>query len=74
MTEKSTQPTQLVLTRDSAAGRIKVDMEAFFDFSFWMAEELEDLVAQWQHRAVVANEDDLRRSNSPPSKPDRSSM
>ncbi len=62
MTEKSTQPTQLVLTKDAALGRIKVDMEAFFDFSFWMAEELEDLVAEGQHR-LVTKADRIRQRN-----------
>jgi len=52
MTEKSPNTMQLVLTNDSATGRITVDMEAFFDFSFWMAEELEDLVQRWRHKAA----------------------
>ena len=42
MTDNTDKPNQLVLTNDSATGRITVDMEAFFDFSFWLAEELED--------------------------------
>ena len=52
MTEKSANTMQLVLTNDTATGRITVDMEAFFDFSFWMAEELEDLVQRWRHEAA----------------------
>ena len=52
MTEKPTNSMQLVLTNDSATGRVTVDMEAFFDFSFWMAEELEDLVQCWRHKAA----------------------
>lgn len=33
-----------------------ISMEAFFDFSFWLAEEIEDLVAQQQiHHATVAH-------------------
>ena len=54
MTDRSQNPMQLVLTNDPALGRIKVDMEAFFDFSFWMAEELEDLVkCHTRHRAAA---------------------
>lgn len=41
---KPGRKTRLTLTNDSAMGRITVDMEAFFDFSFWMAEELTDLI------------------------------
>ena len=37
---------QLVLTDECGLGRLAVDMQAFFEFSFWMAEELEDLVRQ----------------------------
>lgn len=43
---------KLQLTNEKALGRIAVDMEAFFDFSFWMAEELEDLVGKWSHTAA----------------------
>lgn len=48
MTENPNKSMQLVLTDDAAMGRITVEMEAFFDFSFWMAEELEDLVQRWR--------------------------
>ena len=36
---------KLVLVDHAGLGRVNVDMEAFFEFSFWMAEELEELVA-----------------------------
>ena len=50
MTGKPTKSRQLVLTTDdSATGQIRVSMESFFDFSFWMAEQLEELVRS--HRA-----------------------
>ena len=53
MPSETNRPTQqLVLVDHSGLGRIHVDMEAFFDFSFWLAEELEDLVATWQHQAA----------------------
>jgi hypothetical protein len=54
MSEKSpdTKTMRLVLTdQRSDIGRIAVDMEAFFEFSFELAEELEDLVQQWSHMA-----------------------
>ena len=38
---------KLVLVDHAGLGSVRVDMEAFFEFSFWMAEELEDLVAKW---------------------------
>ena len=43
---------QLVLVDHHGLGRIHVEMEAFFEFSFYLAEELEDLVATWQHKAA----------------------
>lgn len=54
---KSERKTRLILTNDSAMGRITVDMEAFFDFSFWMAEELTDLVQhhRYKYRSQPSN-------------------
>ncbi|MCA9124462.1 MAG: hypothetical protein H6822_33965 [Planctomycetaceae bacterium] len=43
---------KLVLVDHAALGRVHVEMEAFFEFSFWMAEELEDLVAKWAPTAA----------------------
>ena len=40
----------LILCDNEGVGRITVGLEAFFEFSFWLAEELQDLVAQ--HRAI----------------------
>ncbi len=71
MANRGTPSTkQLVLGDRSGLGQVHVDIEAFFELSFWMAEELEDLVREWQHRmprrfvrrAAVAN---LRRSQLP---------
>lgn len=53
MAGKSPSSLNLVLTDDDGLGNIVVDMEAFFDFSFWLAEELEDLVALWAHTATA---------------------
>jgi len=52
MPKEKGSSTQLVLVNHASLGRIHIDMEAFFDFSFWLAEELEDLVANWKHTAV----------------------
>jgi len=45
---------QLVLTRDSSVGRIRVDMESFFAFSFDLTEQLQTLVEDWQQFAAPA--------------------
>ncbi len=47
MAQGNSAGTKLVLVDHAGLGRVRVDMEAFFDFSFWMAEELEDLIAKW---------------------------
>ncbi len=49
MNQQTRKPVQLVLTDERGLGKIHVDMDAFFDFSFWMAEELQDLVALRKH-------------------------
>ncbi len=36
---------KLTLIDGYTNGRLQVDLESFFDFSFWMAEQLEALVA-----------------------------
>ena len=52
MEKKSHPTTRLLLIDDPGLGQIHADIEAFFDFSFWLAEELEDLVACWAHAAA----------------------
>ena len=47
---------QLVLTRDSSVGRIRVGMEAFFAFSFDLTEQLQTLVEDWHEFAVPAGQ------------------
>jgi hypothetical protein len=47
--ESPDQENKLILSGPSSLGTIRVDTEAFFELSFWIAEELEDLVAQWKH-------------------------
>ena len=56
MTDKPAVTLRLSLADQEGLGRIVVDMEAFFEFSFWMAEELEDLVAKWSHFAPPASD------------------
>ena len=62
---------QLVLGDRSGIGQIHVDIESFFELSFWLAEEVEDLVRVWQTRmprrfAKRKNIDSSRRSSSSP--------
>lgn len=47
MTDRQLTPPKLNLTRDPAQPPMLVSMESFFDFCFWMAEELQDLEAQF---------------------------
>ncbi len=42
---------KLTLTHGRTSKPITVDLEAFFDFSFWLAEELQDLIAQQRQTA-----------------------
>lgn len=49
MNQQTRKPVRLVLTDEHGLGKIHVDMEGFFDFSFWMAEELQDLVVLTRH-------------------------
>ena len=51
MNPSNTEKVQLLLA-DDGPGKVYADLEAFFEFSFYMAEELEDLVALWAHRAA----------------------
>jgi hypothetical protein len=54
MRNKSYSAKQLVMYETPGLGQIRVDMDAFFELSFWMAEELEDLVSCWAHQAAPA--------------------
>jgi hypothetical protein len=49
MAYKTPEKLQLVLTENDGTGRIAVGMEAFFEFSFDLAEDLEDLVTRWAY-------------------------
>lgn len=52
MTRKNAEKKAQVVLTDDGPGQVRVDLEAFFEFSFYMAEELEDLVAEWLHTAA----------------------
>ena len=47
---RTPQPPQLNLARNAYELPLFVDMEAFFDFTFWLSEELLDLESQFQQR------------------------
>ncbi len=56
MTEGSPRiPMQLVLTDRYGGGRIVVDLEQFFDFSFSLAEDLQDLIDRYEQMDVFRN-------------------
>ena len=65
MKSKSPQEVKLVLSDNEGVGRISVDLEAFFGFSFWMAEELQDLVEKWKHMAPPSRKRPVRSVNRP---------
>ena len=46
MTNDSSPQVRLILCDNEGVGRITVGLEAFFEFSFILAEELQDLVAE----------------------------
>ncbi|MHB8968980.1 MAG: hypothetical protein ACYC3X_02765 [Pirellulaceae bacterium] len=52
---------KLVLCDNEGMGRITVSLDSFFEFSFWMAEELQDLVAQHQHLVRKGTSRDIAR-------------
>ncbi len=53
MTKESSPQVRLTLCDNQGVGRITVSLEAFFEFSFWLAEELQDLVAQHKQFARI---------------------
>ena len=68
MKSPSRPANQIVLSNHQGLGRIRVDMEAFFELSFWMAEELLDLTGRWADKAAPKD----RQLNSSLSEIDRS--
>ncbi|MHB0955740.1 MAG: hypothetical protein ACYC6N_28655 [Pirellulaceae bacterium] len=51
MSNTPSSQVKLILCDNEGVGRITVELDAFFEFSFWLAEELQDLVAQHEHMA-----------------------
>ena len=47
MPKRPANRVHVVLCEDEGLGHLSVPIEAFFDLSFWLAEELEDLVANY---------------------------
>ena len=39
---------RLVLSDDPSLGSIEVDLQSFFELSFWIAEELQELIEVWR--------------------------
>jgi len=62
MPQGNSAGTKLVLVDHAGLGKVRVDMEAFFEFSFWMAKELEDLIAKWAPVAAPSASRDNRNS------------
>ncbi len=50
MVIRTPQLPQLNLSRNQFERPFFVDMESFFEFSFWISEELLDLEAKFKHR------------------------
>lgn len=51
MTHPQSFPQQIVLTQRDGRDEIAVDTEAFFEFSFEVAEGLQNLVDRWRPQA-----------------------
>jgi hypothetical protein len=45
---------KLVLGDRNGLGQVHIDLEAFFEFSFWLAEELEDLISRQEMQYHLA--------------------
>jgi hypothetical protein len=60
MIERELTPPKLNLTRHPAQQPMYVNMDTFFDFCFWMAEELQDLEARFDpHRNCAGHDCDI---------------
>ena len=56
MARKPPDVLEIVLAGEDGLGRIVVSTESFFEFSFWVSEELEDLVQSRHKRASHSRE------------------
>jgi hypothetical protein len=61
MTNDSSPQVRLILCDNEGMGRITVGLEAFFEFSFSLAEELQDLVVQHEKFVRVRAQRDIPR-------------
>ena len=57
MTERELTPPKLNLARKAGEPPMRISMESFFEFCFWMAEELQDLEARFDANRNVAGFD-----------------
>jgi hypothetical protein len=64
MTNDSRETTKLVLSDDAGLGKVQVELESFFDFSFSLAEDLQDLVDKWSHQ-IAPRAIALKRNRKP---------
>ena len=53
----SSPDLQLILTGDSSYGRIRVNLESFFAYSFDLAEQLQALESDWASFAMPGDVD-----------------
>jgi hypothetical protein len=60
MANSSRERAKIFLSDHRGLGRVYVDLAAFFDFSFALSEELEDLVGKWAGWSTPRNIVQLR--------------
>jgi hypothetical protein len=61
MSNDSSPQVRLILCDNEGLGRMTVGLEAFFEFSFALAEDLQDLVAQHKEFAHTHAQRDIPR-------------
>ncbi len=66
MINGSPQTAKLVLCDRRGLGRVHVELEGFFEFSFSLAEDLEDLVRKWKGMAAPTAIEQQRTPRSVP--------
>jgi len=66
MTNDSSPQVRLILCDNEGLGRITVGLEAFFEFSFSLAEDLQDLVAHHKEFVRARTQRDIRRLRTVP--------
>ncbi len=64
MSEQALNPNQLVLEDTRDGFKVSVSMESFFEFNFWLVEELEDLVAIHRQKEAHRSLSQLRQTKS----------